>query len=105
MMISTKLSKKEQKEEGLDATEPQGRAEYSYGTSLQLNEELLTKLGFVDPPDVGVELMLHAKVCVVSTNVRDDGSGEKEIRCELQIKEMELTDHGKDAATVLYGKS
>ena len=101
-MISTKMSKEEAKEYSGVPTD-KNLPMYSYGTSLCLDDELLTKLGYTEPPPVGTVLTLTALVTVTSTGVNQQQDGDKEARCDLQITDMELKSGGTDAATKLYG--
>ena len=101
-MISTKMSKEEAKEYASGPTAENAPA-YSWGTSICLDDDLLTRLGFTEPPAVGTVLTLNAKVTVTSTGVNQQQDGDKESRCEMQITDMELKGDGPDAANVLYG--
>ena len=103
-MITTKMSAEKAKEY-TGSVAPSDAPAYSYGTTVCLDSELLKRLGFSDPPAVGTEMLLTAKVVVTSTGVNQQQDGDKEARCELQITEMDLSSQGKDAATVLYGGS
>ncbi|MGJ7508688.1 capsid staple protein [Variovorax sp. GT1P44] len=102
-MISTKMSKEEAKEYTSCAPSEGNAPMYSYGTMLCLDDSLLKKLGFPEPPAVGTELTLTAKVVVTSTGVNQQQDGDKEMRCDMQITDMELKGGGPDAASVLYG--
>lgn len=101
-MISTKMSKEEAKEYASGPSAENAPA-YSWGTCLCLDDDLLTRLGFTEPPPVGTVLTLNAKVTVTSTGVNQQQDGDKESRCEMQITDMELKGEGPDAANVLYG--
>lgn len=100
-MISTKLSKDEAKE--YTSPEPGDAPMYPYGTCLCLDTDLLKRLGMDEPPPVGTELMLTAKVVVTSTGVNQQMDGDKRAHCDMQITDMELRGAGPDAASVLYG--
>lgn len=102
-MISTKMSKEEAKEYASGIPSDGNAPMYSYGTTLCLDDSLLKKLGFPEPPPVGTELTLTAKVVVTSTGVNQQQDGDKEMRCDMQITDMELKGGGPDAAAVLYG--
>jgi hypothetical protein len=101
-MISTKMSKEEAKAY-MGSPVPGDAPAYSYGTTLCLDDALLKKLGFGEPPPVGTELTLTAKVVVTSTGVNQQQDGDKEARCDMQITDMELKGAGPDTANVLYG--
>jgi hypothetical protein len=102
-MITTKMSEKEAKEYLSGPATSADAPAYDYGTRLCLGNDLLKRLGFSTPPAVGTEMLLTAKVVVTSTGVNQQQDGDKEVRCELQLTEMDLSAQGKDAATVLYG--
>jgi hypothetical protein len=106
-MINMKMSKEEAGEyTGATSPAPGDAPAYPYGLCLYLDDDTLKKLGFTEPPPVGTELTLMAKVVVTSTGVNQQQDGDKESRAELQITYMDLAGTaGKDAATVLYGSS
>lgn len=106
-MISMKLSPQEAAEyTGAVAPAPGDAPAYPYGLCLCLNDETLKKLGYTDPPAVGTEMMLQAKVVVTSTGVNQQQDGDKEARCDMQITDMELASASRpDPAQVLFGKS
>lgn len=101
-MISTKMSKEEAKEYA-SGPSAENAPLYSYGTSICLDDDLLERLGFTEPPAVGTVLTLTAKVTVTSTGVNQQQDGDKESRCDMQITDMELKGDGPGAASVLYG--
>jgi hypothetical protein len=63
------------------------RPEYPWGLCVRLDDELLKKLGITDLPAVGAELMLEAKVKVVSTASNEYEGGARR-NVELQITDM-----------------
>jgi hypothetical protein len=87
-LVSMKI---EHKEEPRPAEVMYGsdRPEYPYGLRLHLNEEELKKLGITQLPDVGVEMLISAKVKVCSVNSYSSENGEHR-GMELQIIEMGL---------------
>lgn len=105
-MISTKMSAEEAKEYS-GTPEPGNMPAYSWGTTVCLDDDLLSRLGMTAPPDVGTEFMLTARVVVTSTRASQQQDGDKEASCELQITEMELGPAGSktSAADTLYGSS
>lgn len=105
-MISTKMSAEEAKEYS-GAPEPGNMPAYSYGTLLCLDDDLLERLGMTNPPAVGTEFTLTARVLVVGTRASQQQDGDKESSCEMQITEMELGPVGSktSAADTLYGSS
>lgn len=104
-MINMKLSKEEAgKMSGAIEAKPGDGPAYPWGLSINLNSETLKKIGYADPPAVGTEMMLMAKVVVTSTGVNQQQDGDKESRCELQITDMQLAGAAPDA-NKLYDKS
>lgn len=100
-MISMKLSKKEAGEyNGTVSPSPGDGPAYPYGLCIYLDTDSLKKLGYTEPPAVGSELTLHAKVVVTSTGVDQQQDGDKRSRCDLQITEMELASPAPDAAAM-----
>jgi hypothetical protein len=99
-MINMKLSPTESK----DAVSCEPKAgdgpAYPYGLELYLNDETLKKLGYTDPPAVGTELVLHAKVVVTSMGMDQQQDGDKNVRCNMQITDMELASAPTGAAAV-----
>jgi hypothetical protein len=66
-----------------------GGEKYPYGLRLDLNAEVMKKLGLTSLPKTGTEVTISACAKVVSTSVNDrDGKSEK--RMELQITSMEV---------------
>lgn len=104
-MISMKLSKEEAgKMSGAVETKPGDGPAYPYGLCLCLNNETLKKLGYTEPPAVGTDMLVMAKVTVTSTGVNQQQDGDKEARCELQVTDMQLAGSAPDAGKV-YDKS
>lgn len=104
-MISMKLTRSESDQAVAIDTKPGDGPAYPWGLCIHLDTETLTKLGFTEPPAVGSELMLSAKVLVTSVGMNQQQDGDKEQRAELQITDMELApaQTKPDAATVLFG--
>lgn len=101
-MINMKMTKKEAKE--YTSPSPENAPAYPYGLSLYLNDETLKKLGYETAPAAGTELTLIAKVTVTSCGMNQQQDGDQEIRCDLQITDMELSGPAADA-TAIYSKS
>lgn len=99
-MISMKLTKDEAAEYIGAAPSPEDAPAYPYGLCLYLDDETLKKLGYTDPPAVGTELMISAKVVVTSTGVSQQQDGDKEARAEMQITDMELSSAVRPAASM-----
>ena len=62
---------------------------YPWGTSLDLDDDTLTKLGITKLPDVGEELALTAVVKVTRISANEDQGGTRQC-LGLQITSMEL---------------
>lgn len=104
-MISTKMSPSEAKEYSGTVTSGDAPA-YSYGTGLCLDTELLKKLGFENPPPVGTEFTLMAKVVVTGARSSQEQDGDRRVTSDMQITDMELgapKKAGPSAADTLYG--
>jgi hypothetical protein len=79
--------------------------EYPYGLCIDLNDEVLAKLGITDLPKTGTEYLLTAQ-CVVKSVSENQMQGEKPMRSMcLQITDASLGSAGKGKTTVqiLYG--
>lgn len=100
-MINMKMSKEQAKEYSGATVAGGNEPAYPYGLELCLDDEGLKKLGYTEPPAVGTQLTLTAKIVVTSTGVNQQQDGDKEARCSLQITDMELSD-GKTGAQKLY---
>lgn len=101
-MTSMKLTAEEAKEENSCMSTDDAPA-YPYGLCLNLDDEVLAKLGITTLPAVGSKMMLQATVEVTANSQYENQDG-KDISISLQITDMDLSgDHGPSAATVLYG--
>lgn len=106
-LVSVKLNKKDREKEYPTASALADQPAYPWGLQVRLDENTLDKLGIDKLPEVGGELMLIAKVNVVSVSSSESaGSGGKRRNVELQITELCLEDvpADKDAAEELYEK-
>jgi len=90
MKLDPKERKEEQKSMMVDAPL------YPFGTSVDLDNEALSKLGMDELPEVGEEYTLMAKVSVTSVSSNQYGAGEKSRRVCLQITAMGLGDADAD---------
>jgi hypothetical protein len=63
---------------------------YPYGLTLNLDDEVLAKLGITTPPTVGTRMMVTAMVNVTSTSQYATQSG-TDASVNLQITDMDLT--------------
>lgn len=67
------------------------KEEYPYGTKVDLNSDVLKRLGIdLDDYSIGDKITVDAVAEVVSMSSSDSVYGEPSKRMELQIKEMEL---------------
>lgn len=100
-MVNMKSSKDEREEYAIccDGDGP----EYPYGLRIDLRNESLEKLGIQTLPAVGDEMMVMAKVKVVSVGSHSSEEGKEQRNVDLQITEMELAAPAKDAAQTLFG--
>lgn len=102
-MVNMKLSSEKAKEYSACSVEPGDGPAYPYGLVVCLDNDGLKKLGYTEPPAVGAELTLVAKVTVISSGVSQQQDGDKQARAELQITDMELSGAERAAtADVLY---
>lgn len=104
-----KLEKSDREETKAVEAGPIDTPAYPWGLQVRLDEKSLDKLGLDTLPKVDGELMLIAKVRVVSVSSNEHAtSGDKKTHkhksVELQITDLALEDvpSGKDAATELY---
>lgn len=82
-MKSMKMSKSEQ-EKPMTVDAPSGD-EYPWGLRLNLEQQSIKKLGMKELPEIGSEVMVHAKAKVVGARM-----SENEKSLELQITDMEM---------------
>jgi hypothetical protein len=103
-LIDMKLTAKEAKAEVACCPSEDSGPAYPYGLSLNLDDEVLAKLGLTEMPAVGAKMMLMAEVEVTGTSQYSNQDG-KEGNVNLQITAMELNPSDKpSAAERLYGK-
>ena len=102
-MVNMKLSRKEAT--SLVDPEPGDAPAYPYGLCLYLDTETLQKLGYSEPPAVGSELVIRAKVTVSSVGMNQQQDGDKEQRAELQITDMEVEGAAGGDAMAMYSES
>jgi hypothetical protein len=93
-MVSLKITKEERKarEESMKG-EPTSIAadEYPYSTRIDLEDDVLKKLGIKELPEVGSEMTLKAKVEVKRTSENSENGDKKRRSVCLQITRMSLT--------------
>lgn len=82
---------------------------YPYGLHLELNPEVVKKLGISDPPQVGDELVIMARVKVDNVGIRHGLDDQQNINIGLQItglgfedKEGEEKQESKMSANKFY---
>ena len=88
-MISLKITRKTEDENEIAVSDNQDG--YPYGTRLSLESDTLDKLGIKTLPAVGDELMIEAKVRVISVRESDNSKS-----VELQITDMDLENDGDE---------
>jgi hypothetical protein len=103
-MVDMKMSKEEAKEQNEPQTADDG-PRYPYGLSINLDDDVLGKLGIGDSLKVGDEVTFTAKAMVTSKSGYQTTIGDSESSMGLQITEMEMGGDGGSATTkMLYGK-
>lgn len=104
-LVDMKISKADREKQTSPSTLMKDGPAYPWGLSLNLDDATLEKLG-LELPEVGEELMLHARVKVSSCSSSDSEGGGKNRSCSLQIVAMGLEgeDREDDAAGTLYEK-
>lgn len=103
-MKSIALTKAEAKETMMEYTPSAAEApKYPYGTTLDLNDDTLSKLGLESLPAVGTEVTIMAKAKVTRVSMYEEQSG-AESCMGLQITDMDITVPGnsKSVAQKLY---
>ena len=87
-MVSMKLSKSDKKTEPNMAMPMEGGADFPYGLELRLNRSQLEKLGF--DPEVGGEVMIHAKgvVTMYREEATRNGGGKPDCDANIQITDL-----------------
>ena len=86
-------AKREEMPGAIESDEPQ----YPYGLCISLGKEELEKLGITALPKVGGEMMITAKVCVVSTSTSERQGGDEESCVSLQITDLAIGDEDESA--------
>lgn len=103
-MVSLALTADEAKETiiGCASSDPKDMPKYPYGTTLDLNDETLKKLGLDKLPEVGEEVAITclAKITRISAYEEQEGV---ERSLGLQIVDMDLNVPSQSAASKLYG--
>lgn len=89
-MVSMKYTAEEAKQRGDCYPEGSNPPEYPYGLEIRLDDGGLTKLGLSAPPNVGTEMVITAKVTVVSSSQHQRQGGEAEMSSCWQITDMEV---------------
>lgn len=79
---------------------------YPYGTQINLESEQMKALGMKEMPKVGMTMMIHAKVKVVSCRSEEGKEGEEMASMSMQITDMGIEEgkmSDKEIAGKLYG--
>ena len=87
-MVSMKLSKADKKTEPNMAMPMESGADFPYGLEIRLNRSQLEKLGF--DPEVGGEVMIHAKgvVTMYREEATRNGGGKPDCDANIQITDL-----------------
>lgn len=72
------------------ASDPGNGPKYPWGLCLDLNDEVLKKLGITELPKVGTVFVIEAQAKVQSMNESEQLDGDKEGRISLQITDMSV---------------
>lgn len=77
---------------------------YPWGLCIDLNDEVLKKLGITELPTVGTVFVIEAQARVQSMNQSEQLDGDKEGRISLQITDMAVgaVPDAKDPADALW---
>lgn len=105
-LVNMKMSKAET-EKVTEASAPAVESpRYPWGLSLNLDDEILGKLGIKDLPDVDKGMMLAARVTVTRASSTAMAGDKKRRSLELQITDLGLGDEPAkhDPAEKIYGK-
>lgn len=97
----TKAEQKERNTINNKACVPYDGEKYPYGLRMDLNSDVMKKLGVASLPKTGGEVTITARAKVVSTSV-NDREGKQEKRMELQIVAMDI-DAGEESAEDAIG--
>ena len=104
-MKNIAMTKAEAKETMMEYTAPKAAEapKYPYGTTLDLNDDTLSKLGLESLPAVGTEVTIMAKAMVTRVSMYEEQGGAESCMA-LQITDMDITvpEGGKSAAQKLY---
>lgn len=101
-MVSLKRTAADVKEEKAELSSPEPQ-EYPYGVSIDINEEVMEKLGMTEIPKVGAKITITAKAEVTSAR-QVEGKEYSDSGFCLQITDLELgSGLKKSAAQSLYG--
>lgn len=90
-MINLKITRKSDDEKEPQIAVSDNADGYPWGTRINLEQDTLDKLGIKRLPNVGDELMIEAKVRVISVRESDNSKS-----VELQITDMDLENDGDE---------
>ena len=86
------------------------KPKYPHGLKLSLGKEELKKLNLEGTPAIGQKFNMEIVVEVVEVSSELEGSDEKSLRVELQVKEMEVKKDDteevikqSDSSQIIYG--
>ena len=91
-LVLMKLSKAEKKTDGGPMSGTIDSPDFPYGLEIRLNRSQLEKLGF--DPEVGGEVMIHAKgvVTMYREEATRNGGGKPDCDANIQITELGLSE-------------
>jgi hypothetical protein len=78
-----------------------GSEDYPYGLRINLDEDMLKKLGIKKMPKTGGHVSLKANCCVTSVSM-DERNGKTNRRIELQIEEMDIVPEEETAEEAIF---
>lgn len=105
-MVSMELSQEEKKKAAKGPEAVEAEHKYPYGLTLQLEDDVLDKLGLKDLPKIGTTMTVSAMATVESVSIRENSSDRNSRDISLQITDLGLypAEEEKKSEEVLYGK-
>jgi len=100
-LVSMEMSDEERKEESGEVV-PHNENKYPWGLTLNLNDEVIEKLGFSGLPKVGSKLYIEGECCVTGVSAREVAGSESEASVTLQIEKLACEGEGDDPVGKIY---
>lgn len=91
-LVNMKMDREEGRTLATSAPDAPDQPAYPYGLRLELDDDVLDKLGLGTLPKVGTTKMLMAQVDVVSVSESESAEGGPDKRLGLQITDLSLED-------------